>query len=311
MSLVQYIHDINKHNLTKPGNTDQVFYSELSDFFTSNAFRSFSIKYVIGDGCTYYKPYGKEYKLSKGDILIAMKQPDVTGYVHSKYPVRSICIDICEESILDVFNSFKNEEKHGITDFGADKSKFPDFSEAVYSSSDKSLFNQLQKVCHLIGDSVQSNHQVTVEKEWFLETAQLVMISEFKKEELIQKLDSLKLSTKKEILRRISRGKDFIDSYFLTNPNIKTVARESNMSEFHFFRCYKRVFGISPYQYMLSKRLEYAKNLLTERTMRVSEVATKCGFPDLFTFSKAFKRKFGFSPSAMYSKDAIAQTGSF
>src|ERR1700741_1652568 len=92
-------------------------------------------------------------------------------------------------------------------------------------------------------------------------------------------------------------GKEFMDENFLVNPQVNRVAKERSMSEFHFYRCFKQVYGISPYQYMLMKRLQHANVLLNEEGKTISSIASECGFPDLSTFSKAFKRKFGFSPS--------------
>jgi AraC family transcriptional regulator len=111
------------------------------------------------------------------------------------------------------------------------------------------------------------------------------------------KLQVAKNSTREEITRRISVGKEYIDMFFLECPEIRKVATESNMSEFHFYRCFKQVLGVSPYQYILGKRLEYAKILLNEGSLLVSDIARACSFQDSFTFSKAFKRKYGFSPS--------------
>ncbi len=87
---------------------------------------------------------------------------------------------------------------------------------------------------------------------------------------------------------------------FLQNPDIMSVARQSNMSVFHFYRCFKQVHGVSPYQYMLGKRLEYARELLTERNRLITDIASQCSFPDVFTFSKAFKKKYGCSPSKLF-----------
>lgn len=71
------------------------------------------------------------------------------------------------------------------------------------------------------------------------------------------------------------------------------------MSEFHFFRSFKQAFSISPYQYVLKKKLEPARSLLLERKLPINKIAACCNFADLPAFSKAFKRQYGQSPSQL------------
>ena len=115
--------------------------------------------------------------------------------------------------------------------------------------------------------------------------------------DLLNNINAQKTETKEEILGRLLLGKDFIDSCFMHNPDIRTVAIKCNMSEFHFYRCFKQVFGITPYQYLLGKRLEHARKLLNETQLRVGDIARLCSFRDVFSFSKAFKKRYGLSPS--------------
>ena len=79
-----------------------VYYSELNEWFTANAFRSFSLKYVI-DRCIYYKAGNKEHAVNAGSFLLACKQPDVKAYFDSKTTVKSICIDICSATLAEAF----------------------------------------------------------------------------------------------------------------------------------------------------------------------------------------------------------------
>jgi AraC-like DNA-binding protein len=99
-------------------------------------------------------------------------------------------------------------------------------------------------------------------------------------------------------------GKQFMDDNFLTINDITEVAVASNLSEFHFFRSYKQAFGITTYQYILNKKLELARRMLQDKDVSITAIASICNFPDLFTFSKAFKRRFGIAPS-QFQKDSI------
>jgi len=296
MSLIQYINEANKETLNKPVNTDQVYYSELKEWFTINAFRSLSIKYVL-DGSIYYKMDRNEYRVQKDHFLLATKQPDVKAYFSNKITTKSLCIDICEDSLNDAFAVLSNEQKNEITDYTPDYMKQPYFIENVYPASESLLGKRLRALGEHLDETSSFHYPAEVKREWFLEMVELVILNESKNFKFLNSLNALKTSTRKEILKRVFIGKEYIDQFFLKRPDIKTIARVSNMSEFHFFRSFKQVFGDSPYQYLLGKRLEYASVLIAEKELLISEIAVECGFPDVFTFSKAFKRKYGCSPS--------------
>jgi len=62
-------------------------------------------------------------------------------------------------------------------------------------------------------------------------------------------------------------------------------------------RLFRETTGRSPMQYLSDTRIEYAKNELTRGTLSISELAEQCGFADIYTFSHAFRRATGTSPS--------------
>lgn len=115
----------------------------------------------------------------------------------------------------------------------------------------------------------------------------------------LKNIQPAKATTHREILHRLQLGKDYMDEHFLQIKEIKQVADHCAMSEYHFFRSFKQAFGMTPFQYVTARRMHLAKELVTGRERTISEVAAACHFPDVFTFSKAFKRYYGVPPSAM------------
>ena len=105
------INEGNKLTLNKGGDCDMVYYSELKEWFTGNAFRSFSLKYVV-DKCIYYKVGNKEYEVNGGNFLLACRQPYVKAYFESKEIVKSICIDICSATVAEAFTIMSAKEDH-------------------------------------------------------------------------------------------------------------------------------------------------------------------------------------------------------
>lgn len=84
--------------------------------------------------------------------------------------------------------------------------------------------------------------------------------------------------------------------------SIQDIADKSNISEVYFRRLFKEKYGTSPIQYINVNRLKTAKNLLVEDNLSVSEISQVCGFLDVYSFSRAFKKWAGVSPS-QYKKD--------
>ncbi len=113
----------------------------------------------------------------------------------------------------------------------------------------------------------------------------------------LSNLSDHKLTTSKELLRKVYHGKQLIDEHYKTGLDMSSVASECCMSEYHYYRVFKKVMGVSPYQYLIKKRLDFAHEQLRDRSISVSRIAEDVGFSDLASFSKAFKKQFGLAPS--------------
>ena len=81
-----------------------------------------------------------------------------------------------------------------------------------------------------------------------------------------------------------------------------TIARKLNMSCDNFQRLFKAHIGMTPCQYRLSRRMEYAQQLLQNPHLSLDEVALRVGFSNRYQFSKAFRQFFGISPGASRRK---------
>ena len=85
--------------------------------------------------------------------------------------------------------------------------------------------------------------------------------------------------------------------------SIESLANDMCLSRSQLNRRIKAVTGVTSQQYVMRVRLEHAKNLLDDSNLQVSEVAYQCGFDNVASFSRAFKRTFGKSPSQHRNAD--------
>jgi AraC-like DNA-binding protein len=96
---------------------------------------------------------------------------------------------------------------------------------------------------------------------------------------------------------RLRRARDVVDRDYARPLDVAALARQAHISPGHFSRRFKEAFGETPYQYVLSRRVERAQELLRNTDLSVTEVCFEVGFQSLGSFSAAFHRVAGMPPS--------------
>jgi AraC family transcriptional regulator len=119
--------------------------------------------------------------------------------------------------------------------------------------------------------------------------------------------------------RRSERGRDgalspgrlravveYIEEH-LAGPTLEQMAAVTHLSAYHFARQFKAATGLPPYQYVILRRVERAKQLLQAGTdLSLAEVAADAGFSDQSQFSHHFKRLVGVTPRQFRMSARIA-----
>lgn len=77
---------------------------------------------------------------------------------------------------------------------------------------------------------------------------------------------------------------------------VEDVARTVNLSPSHFSREFKSRTGYSPYEYLVLRRIDEAKHLLTSSELSVTEIADRVGYNSKENFIHAFQKNVGVSP---------------
>ncbi|MCX2452460.1 AraC family transcriptional regulator [Pedobacter sp. PLR] len=77
---------------------------------------------------------------------------------------------------------------------------------------------------------------------------------------------------------------------------VESIAKEFNYSSSHYSTLFKQKTGLSPIDYFIRLKIQYACQLLTKNTLIIKEIAQKVGYDDPFYFSRIFKKITGKSP---------------
>jgi AraC family transcriptional regulator len=78
---------------------------------------------------------------------------------------------------------------------------------------------------------------------------------------------------------------------------VARLAELVRLSRYHFCRAFRQSFGISPHRYHANRRLERSKALLADPALSVTEIALDVGFRETSSFTTAFRKLFGRTPT--------------
>lgn len=96
--------------------------------------------------------------------------------------------------------------------------------------------------------------------------------------------------------KRISAALRHIEAHADEPLGLSDLAAIAHMSRYHFLRSFRRLAGVTPYQFVLRTRLRCSAVRLLTSDESISQIAFAAGFNDLSTFNHVFKRVMGSTP---------------
>jgi len=277
------------------GKDNRIAFSRLNFFEKKQDHHlGISIKYVI-EGTETYKINNAAYKVNSDHYLLINPSQSYDVYLRSNTDILGVCLNIDSAIINDVYNTMSLSVKRQLDNPTAMPNAPLEVFENIYNAKScplgiilKNLGSKLQSTAK---PSFESYHLYYKLAETLLETQGLV-------QRKIYQIKAERFVTQQELFRRIEHGMRTIEEEFFKPLKIEELAAASALSPFHFSRTFKQVYRISPYQYILQRRLEKAKEHLESDNMSIAEIASSIGFADIHSFSKSFKNTYSISPKA-------------
>lgn len=112
----------------------------------------------------------------------------------------------------------------------------------------------------------------------------------------VARLPAIKPATRRHLRARLEVARALIAEG--EGDNLDQVARGSGLSKFHLVRLFRQAFGTTPMRYAEGLRLDRAADRLGRSGALVEEIAFEAGYESLSSFGRAFRRRFGASPTA-------------
>jgi AraC family transcriptional regulator len=97
---------------------------------------------------------------------------------------------------------------------------------------------------------------------------------------------------------RLRRVTEFIDGNLENDLSLAEIAQAADLSPYHFARSFKQTTGMTPIQFLMQRRIEYAKFMLTESELPIVEVGLNAGFKNQSHFTTLFRKFTTMTPKA-------------
>jgi len=107
---------------------------------------------------------------------------------------------------------------------------------------------------------------------------------------------------KKVILNSI----EYINDSLSSNISLEDIAKQSSLSQYHFLRIFKKNIGLTPHQYILTQRINKAKNMIISGQSLIN-ASNNVGFFDQSHFIKNFRNMYGYSPKLLLKKEKFVK----
>jgi AraC-like DNA-binding protein len=249
-----------------------------------------SIKVAIGGAEDYFID-GRRMTVDDDTFAIINNDRTYSSRIDALRPVQSFSIffdrGLAEQAWLSLSRA------QSVLDCPADAGQSPvEFAEGLYEHD-----NLVSPVLRHIRAAVDSG---PVEDAWMDE--QLLFLLgrmlrlHFRKLRVESAVPSRKPATRRELLRRLNLGVDFIQTLYREPVRLKDIAEAAHLSPFHFLRVFKSVYRISPSEYLNRKRTQVALRLLQESDWTMDAIADHVGFGSRTGLYRHLKSHYGAIP---------------
>lgn len=153
-------------------------------------------------------------------------------------------------------------------------------SRVVFKSTDcRELFDELLQLAEKYNDN----------DEIYLKASELIF------QIILRLVDN---TEKQNVSVTAIKTKEILDQLIYRKVTMQELYDEIHLSKSQISREFKKYFGVTPYQYLLNRRIAISQNLLSKTELSIKEISDALCFADEYHFSSLFKKKNGISPTA-------------
>jgi AraC family transcriptional regulator len=250
----------------------------LKSFYNGEAqYAIGSRRFVVNDASYFILNHGQFYDIQ----------------IEADRPIESLCLFFAPDFAKDVRHSISNGADRLLNEPQSPISS-PAFFERSYPHN-QSVSPALMRLRVALSHG-QSDQAWLIEQFHLIMQRLLDMQANIYRE--VASVPAMRAVTREELYRRLHYAREYAEALFTTPITLDDMARVACMSPNHLLRTFKHVFGQTPYQYVIAKRIAYAQELLRSTDQCVTDICFAVGFTSLGSFSWWFRQRVGVSPTS-------------
>lgn len=248
-----------------------------------------SIKTVI-EGRVAWNTEGRELWVDDSSFLVLNDGEPYSMEIDERHPVTTCCVFFARGFVESVSRDISRPAPH-LLDEPASAGAPLAFLARLHPR-DGRVVPAMRAIRERIVAGASGSE---MEERYLLLAHDLLMVYEETRKQ-IARIPAARASTRTELLRRLSLGRDFLHAQAASSVTLQEAARAAHLSPYHFHRSFTLAFHETPHSYLTGLRLERAQTLLA-KGLPVTDVCGAVGFESLGSFSTLFRKRFGVPPS--------------
>ncbi|MEJ0057319.1 MAG: helix-hairpin-helix domain-containing protein [Bacteroidota bacterium] len=113
-----------------------------------------------------------------------------------------------------------------------------------------------------------------------------------------RKIQAVNEDTKEDLHKKLKVSLSFMKKHLHEKLTVSQLADQAHLSQYHYLRCFKNAYDITPLQILTRFRLKKASLLLKRSKQELKDIVLQCGFEDKSSFIRLFKKEFRLTPVA-------------
>ncbi len=284
--------DIDAYN-TSFKTSNIIINAKASDIAYPEHWGCFSVKCVF-DGEEVYHAQNRVYAVNENNFLLLNEGQYYSSYIFSKKLVESFTLNFTTQFIQEVKDgSLLSDEQNLDFAFCSGNANI-EFIEKLYPHNN--LVSPVLFKIRQLSKNFTENKEKIAELYYGLIEKLLLLHKEVSKE--INNVKACKSSTRKELYKRLHYAKDFIDSCYASEITLHELSLITLMNTAYFLRQFKKYFHTTPHQYLMQRRMQVASEMMQHKNLPIAEVCNAVGYEDMSSFTRLFKKHYGFSPES-------------